>query len=81
MLVRGAELTLKPTSKEVVGISFLISTVDGLPYRQSSFYDASPRTLRIAPGAYELVLSRESTEIRRARIRVDAGGSSLDIAP
>jgi hypothetical protein len=81
VLVRGAELTLKPTSKDLVGAKFLISTSGGLPYRQSQFYDASPRTLRIAPGDYELALSRESTEIRRIPIRVDTGGSSVDVSP
>jgi hypothetical protein len=81
VVVRGVELKLKPTSREVVGVVFRIMTTDGLPYRRGSFYDTNPRTLRIAPGSYDLVLSRDSKEIRRVPIRVGADGATEDIAP
>jgi hypothetical protein len=81
VLARGAELTMKPTSKDVVGMGFRIMTTDGLPYRQGSFYETSPRTLRIAPGSYDLVLIRDSKEIRRVPIHLSAQGTTEEIAP
>jgi hypothetical protein len=81
VLVRGAELALKPKSKEVVGMKFRISTGDGIPYRQSTFYDANARKLRIAPGAYSLTLIREGDEIRSIPFRLGSDGTTIDIDP
>jgi hypothetical protein len=81
VLRRGAELVMKPIAPSVVGTEFLILTLEGLPYRRGRFYESSPTLLRIAPGTYELVLTRDGAELRRMHIDVPETGTTIEIAP
>jgi hypothetical protein len=73
-------LVVKPAAPEAAGVRFVVTTLDGLPYRRGVVRD-TPVALHLAPGDYELRVADASGGTRIIAFRLGSTPAEILVAP
>jgi hypothetical protein len=78
---RPVTVALHPTSAEVRGTEYAVTTADGIAYHDGTLSGLESVALEFVPGDYTLRLSRASKLVREIPLTVGTSSLTIDVEP